>query len=82
MTQIIIRTSILKLKMNAINKIFDLFLPKPYRNGGDALIGWDVEGLKSGVEVIGTLNNPNDKDKGWTVEMAIPLKSFADGFSV
>lgn len=69
-----------EIEINAINKIFDLFLPKPYRNGGDALIGWDVEGLKSGVEVIGTLNNPKDKDKGWTVEMAIPLSSLRMGF--
>lgn len=69
-----------EIEVNAINKIFDLFLPKPYRNGGDALIGWDVEGLKSGVEIIGTLNNPKDKDKGWTVEMAIPLKSLRMGF--
>lgn len=69
-----------EIEINAINKIFDLFLPKPYRNGGDALMGWDAEGLKSGVEIVGTLNNPKDKDKGWTVEMAVPLKSLRMGF--
>lgn len=69
-----------EIEINAINKIFDLFLPKPYRNGGDALIGWNAEGLKSGVEIVGTLNNPKDKDKGWTVEMAVPLKSLRIGF--
>ncbi|MGI4019950.1 MAG: carbohydrate-binding family 9-like protein [Janthinobacterium lividum] len=69
-----------EIEVNAINKIFDLFLPKPYRNGGDALIGWDVEGLKSGVKIDGTLNNPKDMDKGWTVEMAVPLKSLRMGF--
>ncbi|MGI4750097.1 MAG: carbohydrate-binding family 9-like protein [Janthinobacterium lividum] len=69
-----------EIEVNAINKIFDLFLPKPYRNGGDALIGWDVEGLKSGVKIDGTLNNSKDIDKGWTVEMAIPLKSLRMGF--
>jgi hypothetical protein len=71
-----------EIEVNAINKIFDLFLPKPYRNGGDALIGWDVEGLQSGVKIDGTLNNPKDLDKGWTVEMAIPLKSLRMGFPV
>ena len=69
-----------EVEVNAINKIFDLFLPKPYRNGGDALIGWDVEGLKSGVKIEGTLNNPKDQDKGWTVEMSIPLKALRMGF--
>jgi hypothetical protein len=69
-----------EIEVNAINKIFDLFLPKPYRNGGDALISWDIEHLKSAVQIQGTLNNPNDKDKGWTVEMAIPLKAIRMGF--
>lgn len=69
-----------EIEVNAINKIFDLFLPKPYRNGGDALISWDVEGLKSGVQIDGTLNDPKDIDKGWTVEMAIPLRSLRMGF--
>lgn len=70
-----------EIEVNAFNKIFDLFLPKPYRNGGDALIGWDVGGLKSGVQVDGTMNNTNDQDQGWTVEMAIPLRSVRMGFS-
>ncbi len=69
-----------EIEINAINKIFDLFLPKPYRNGGDALIGWDAEGLESGVKIDGTLNHPQDEDKSWTVEMAIPLKALRMGF--
>lgn len=71
-----------EIEVNAVNKIFDLFLPKPYRNGGDALIGWDAEGLKSGVKIDGTLNNPKDIDKGWTMEMAIPLKALRMGFPI
>ncbi len=69
-----------EIEINQYNKIFDLFLPKPYRNGGDALIGWDVEGLKTGVKLDGTLNHPQDVDKSWTVEMAIPLKALRMGF--
>ncbi|MDB5021062.1 MAG: hypothetical protein JWQ28_2189 [Pedobacter sp.] len=69
-----------EIEVNALNKIFDLFLPKPYRDGGDALVGWNVEGLRSGVHIEGTLNKPKDQDKGWTVEMAIPLKSLRMGF--
>ena len=69
-----------EVEINQFNKIFDLFMPKPYRNGGDALIGWDVEGLQTGVQLNGTLNQPQDEDKSWTVEMAIPLKSLRMGF--
>ena len=30
--------------------------------------------LKVGAEVDGTLNNWHDKDRGWTVEIAVPIK--------
>jgi hypothetical protein len=69
-----------EVEVNAINKIFDLYLPKPYRDKGDALISWDVAGLRSGVRIDGTLNQPQDQDKSWTVEMAIPLKAVRMGF--
>ncbi|WP_146153519.1 carbohydrate-binding family 9-like protein [Adhaeribacter arboris] len=66
-----------EIEVNAYNTIFDLFMTKPYRNNGRALISWQVARLRSGVQVQGTLNNPNDTDKGWTVEMAIPLRMLA-----
>lgn len=69
-----------EIEINALNKIFDLYLPKPYRNKGDALISWDVAGLRSGVAIKGTLNQPQDVDDSWTVEMAIPLKALRMGF--
>jgi hypothetical protein len=69
-----------EIEVNALNKIFDLYLPKPYRNQGDALISWDVAGLQSGVAIDGTLNKPQDTDRSWTVEMAIPLKAVRMGF--
>ncbi|GAB3637724.1 carbohydrate-binding family 9-like protein [Hymenobacter arcticus] len=69
-----------EVEVNAINQIFDLYLPKPYRDKGDALISWDVAGLRSGVAINGTLNQPQDQDKSWTVEMAIPLKAVRMGF--
>lgn len=62
-----------EFELNAANTLFDLFLPKPYRNGAKANIGWDASGFKSAVSIDGTLNNPNDKDKKWVVEMAIPF---------
>jgi hypothetical protein len=69
-----------EVEVNALNKIFDLYLPKPYRNEGDALISWDVPGLRSGVAISGTLNQAQNQDKSWTVELAIPLKAVRMGF--
>src|SRR5476651_530894 len=62
-----------ELEFNALNTVFDLFLNKPYRNGGNAMFGWNTEGLRSAVKVLGTINNPSDTDTGWTIEMAIPF---------
>jgi hypothetical protein len=43
---------------------------------------WDMPGLRSAVHVNGTINKSDDKDNGWTVEIAIPwssLKILAEG---
>ena len=37
-----------------------------------AFLAWDLPNLKSAVSVQGTLNDPSDKDQGWSVELAIP----------
>ncbi len=64
-----------EFELNAQNTLFDLFMPKPYRNGGKYDIGWDAAGFKSAVFVDGTVNEPKDADKKWTVEMAIPFSA-------
>ena len=43
---------------------------------------WDLPGLRRAVAVDGTLNDNSDRDRGWTVEIAIPwsgLKVLAQG---
>ena len=61
-----------ELEVNALRTAWDLFLVKPYRDGGPAINGWDIAGLQVGVRVNGTLNRPGDTDRGWTVELALP----------
>ncbi len=63
-----------EIEINALNTVWDLYLNKPYRVGGNADFKWDLNDLKSAVNIQGTLNNPNDIDSFWSVEMAIPLK--------
>jgi hypothetical protein len=65
-----------ELEVNALNTVWDLFLLKPYRDGGPADNGWDIEGLRTAVFVRGTLNDPTDVDDGWNVEVAIPWAAF------
>jgi hypothetical protein len=66
-----------ELEVNALNTTWDLFLPKPYRDGGKADDGFEFVGLKTAVAVKGTLNRPGDRDEGWTLEVAIPWSSLA-----
>jgi len=66
-----------ELEINALGTVMDLFMNKPYRNGGKVLLSWDTQGLLSAVTTRGTMNRPGDVDEGWSVEMAIPLKSLS-----
>ena len=67
-----------ELEINALNTEWDLFLKAPYRDGGPAINEWEIPGLKSAVHVEGTLNDPKDTDKSWSVEFAIPWKALAE----
>ena len=61
-----------ELELNARNTTWDLLLTKPYKDGGRAVNGWEVIGLQTAVKVHGTLNDPRDTDRGWTVEIRWP----------
>jgi hypothetical protein len=63
-----------EFEINALNTGWDLLLPFPYKDGGKAVNAWEIPGLKTAVHVDGTLNNPTDTDRGWTVELAFPWK--------
>lgn len=68
-----------EIEVNAINNIFDLFLSRPYRAGYQPLFSWGSNKLKTAVHIEGTLNDSSDKDKYWTVEMAIPFSELTLG---
>ncbi|MFO7588026.1 MAG: carbohydrate-binding family 9-like protein [Gemmatimonadota bacterium] len=67
-----------ELEINALGTIWDLFLVRPYRDGGPAVHAWDVPGLRSAVHVAGTVNDPSDEDEGWSVEIGIPWPALAE----
>ena len=69
--------SYIELQVAPNGTIFDTYLPT-YRKYEDTLdpkrkqFDWNSK-LKAAVKVDGTLNKRDDQDKGWTVEMALPL---------
>ncbi|MEI6431251.1 MAG: carbohydrate-binding family 9-like protein [bacterium] len=67
-----------EIEVNAFGTIFDLLLEKTYRNGGPARHEWLLPGMQHAVRLDGTINDPSDTDKGWSVEFALPWKSLAE----
>jgi hypothetical protein len=67
-----------ELELNAKNTTWDLLLSKPYKDGGKALNGWEIIGLKTAVHLNGTLNDARDTDTGWTVEIFWPWEGIKE----
>ncbi len=63
-----------ELQVNALGTVFDLFLPRPYRDQATALHSWNIRGLRVAVQTDGTVNDPSDTDRGWRVELALPWR--------
>lgn len=67
----------MEFEINPLNVVWDLYLPKQYNKGGQADHGFDFDGIKHAVQIDGTLNCPEDTDRGWSVEVAIPWTSMS-----
>jgi hypothetical protein len=67
-----------ELEVNALNTTWDLLLPIPYKDGGRAVDAWEITGLRTAVHVDGTLNDPRDVDRGWSVEIAWPWRGLKE----
>lgn len=63
-----------ELQVSPHNVIFDAYFPAR-RQGMDT--SWD-SGMRTAVQVRGTLDNPSDRDEGWTVEAQIPFARLAE----
>jgi hypothetical protein len=66
-----------EIEINALGTVWDLLLPRTYRDGGRPRNEWDARGLRSAVGVEGTVNDPSDRDRGWTLEVALPWRDLA-----
>ncbi|MBN2682002.1 MAG: carbohydrate-binding family 9-like protein [Bacteroidales bacterium] len=68
----------IEFEINAFGTEWDLVLPKPYRNNGPPLTAFNITGINSAVKIFGSINNPDDKDEKWTVEIAMPWNSLLE----
>ncbi len=60
-----------EIEINPLNVVFDLLLSQPWADGGRGFAQWNPT-FASAVQIDGTLNDPSDTDRGWTVEVALP----------
>ena len=67
-----------EFEMNALGTVWDLFFMRPYRSGANYMVSWDMREMVEGVHINGSINNPNDTDKGWNVELAFPWNALKD----
>ncbi len=61
-----------EFEINALGTVMELTLDKPYIHGGNYTFR-EMPGLRTAVHVDGTVNNPTDTDRHWSVEVAIPF---------
>ncbi len=61
-------------EMTCLNTMFDMWHENDNHRGALADGRYDAPGLRSAVQVQGTLNYHHDTDKGWTAEIMIPFQ--------
>lgn len=62
----------LELQVTPNNVVFDARFEK-HRSDLAKARAWNMEGLRTGAHVDGTVNQREDTDQGWTVELAVPV---------
>lgn len=67
-----------EFEMNALNTVWDLFITKPYRDGGIPMNSFDIKGLETAVKINGELNNPSAQNTMWSCEIKIPFESILE----
>lgn len=67
-----------ELELNALGTLWDLFILKPYRDQHSPLNGWDMRDIAYGIDFDGTINDPSDIDRSWTIEMFLPFASLSE----
>ncbi len=63
----------IELEVNPLNTIMDLWMDKPWSDGGVGTFSWNFSNIHTAVQVNGTIADSTDVDSCWTCEMALPF---------
>ncbi len=73
------RESYYNFEINALGTVFDAFdVKRRFAGGSYRWSKWNCEGLMTGINIKGTLNDWKDKDEYWQLEVAIPFSAFKE----
>ena len=70
------KPSYYEFEFNPLNAVFDMYIPDRKLGGFKEFINATKFHIETQVAIRGTLNDPSDTDKGWTVEGRIPWTDF------
>jgi hypothetical protein len=62
-----------EIEVSPANVLFDSYIVDPEEIDIQATAAFDFPGIRTAVDMQGTLNKRDDTDKFWTVEMAVPF---------
>lgn len=64
-----------EINLSPKNVVFDAYIVNEAGGnpGSGTDYGWTCEGLRTAVQVDGTIDNRDDVDRGWTAEYAVPF---------
>jgi len=62
-----------EIEVSPANILFDSYIVDTLNIDVEATARFQLQGIKTAVKVNGTLNKRDDKDKSWTVEIALPF---------
>jgi hypothetical protein len=68
-----------EIEVSPHNVLYDSYIVDPVNIDVPATKAYDMSGLRSAVAVDGTVDQRGDEDRGWTVELAIPLAELIEG---
>ena len=70
-----------EIEVSPANVLFDSYIVDPVHIDVPKTALFNLKGIRTAVVVSGTLNERNDRDDHWTVEIAIPFDDLANGNS-
>lgn len=67
-----------EIEVSPANVLFDSYIVDPVNIDVPKTALFNLKGIRTGVVVSGTLNERDDKDENWTVEIAVPFADLAN----